>query len=243
MDTKNNKKLIVSVLIIVLVILAGVYFTYNRRPVAQNAPNTEERVDQTVPTAIQPSEEIAAPADTGEALTFKQEVLADIKAAAAKEDYVAFAANLKIVYDNHWQNEEAFARVESDLYKLADNKYYIAGNYEKMIEISTIVYEKVKVSWRFPYLRVLSFESLGRIAFEKGDLVVAEKMALEILKMNFRPEGAGLLADVYISRIKTNLKEGNTALAKQNLGYIWDFEVSDDRRATFNELKTQIEAL
>ena len=178
-----------------------------------------------------------------EPLTFRQKLLADLTEAAKKEDYGAFGDALKKVYENKWENEKEFVVIESDLYQKADKKYFVAGNYAKMLEISTTVYQKAPFSWRFPYLRILTLQRLGLDVFEKGDLATAENMAMEILKMKYRPEGANLLADVYIQRIKTALKDGNTALAKQHLGYIWDFEVSTDRRDTLNGLKIEIDKL
>ncbi|PIR68552.1 hypothetical protein COU49_00730 [Candidatus Nomurabacteria bacterium CG10_big_fil_rev_8_21_14_0_10_35_16] len=58
--------------------------------------------------------------------------------------------------------------------------------------------------------------------------------------MMFRPEGTNLMADIYIAKINANITAGDTELAKSNLGYIWDYEVSDDRRATLTNLRTQL---
>ena len=56
----------------------------------------------------------------------------------------------------------------------------------------------------------------------------------------YRPEGANLMADIYISKIRINIKNNNTNLAKQNLNYIWDYEVSQDRRDELTNLKKQL---
>ncbi|MEK7069216.1 MAG: hypothetical protein AAB945_00275, partial [Patescibacteria group bacterium] len=92
----------------------------------------------------------------------------------------------------------------------------------------------------FRYLRIVTLHKYGRNAFDVGDLKTAEDYANQILQMMFRPEGANLLADVYIKKIETNVKDGNTNLAKQNLDFIWDYEVSADRRTILEDLKKQL---
>ena len=89
-------------------------------------------------------------------------------------------------------------------------------------------------------MRIITLEKYGRNALNKGDLQTAENYANQILQMMFRPEGADLLADIYISKINTNIKDGNVSLAKQNLNFIWDYEVSTDRREILNDFKKQL---
>ena len=55
--------------------------------------------------------------------------------------------------------------------------------------------------------------------------------------MSFRPEGANLLADVYIEKIEGSLADNNKTQAQEFLNYIWDFEVSENRREQLVELR------
>jgi hypothetical protein len=86
-------------------------------------------------------------------------------------------------------------------------------------------------------LRIRCFEKIGRTAYDANDLTKAEEYAMNILKMMFRPEGANLLGDVYIKKIENDIKEGDTQSALNNLNYIWDYELGQDRRDKLNELK------
>ena len=63
----------------------------------------------------------------------------------------------------------------------------------------------------------------------------------DILQMMYRPEGANLLADIYIKKIEINLAKGDKVSATNNLNYVWDYEVSEDRRDRLNELKQTIQ--
>lgn len=176
-------------------------------------------------------------------LTEKQKLLTDLKLAADKEDYATFALLLKKVYDNGWQNEKDFTAIESAAYVSVDKKYFTTGDYAKSLEITTTVYNKVPSGWRFAYLRILTLEKLGRTAFEKGDLALAEQYALAILKMSFRLEGSNLLADVYIRKIEADIAAKNKSQAQADYDYIKDFEVSPDRTNKLNQLKSQIDKL
>jgi hypothetical protein len=116
-------------------------------------------------------------------------------------------------------------------------KYYDAGNIDEALRISSLVYNEVPSAWRFRYLRIRCFDKIGRDAYDANDLTKAEEYAMNILKMMFRPEGANLLGDVYIKKIENDIKEGDTQSALNNLNYIWDYELSQDRRDKLNELK------
>lgn len=170
----------------------------------------------------------------------KEQLLLSLKSAAEAEDYLAFARHLKTVYEKGWNKEKDFESVESSAYVKADQTYFIPGNFQKTLEVSTIVYNEVPQGWRFQYLRVLALEKLGRMALEQNDLQSAENYATAILKMTFRPEGANLLADVYIQKIEESLKAGNLEDAQNQYTFIKDFEVSNDRRTRLEELKSQI---
>lgn len=173
----------------------------------------------------------------------KDKLLTSLKSSVDAENYTAFGDKLNEVYKNSWQNDKDFQTLESALYVTATKKYFDTGNYTKALEVSTIVYKKISEPWRFRYLRIRTLEKLGRIAFNKGDLKTAEAYANQILQMIFRLEGTNLLADIYIQRIENNLKNNNISLAKKNLDFIWDYEVSQDRRTTLNNLKIKLDAL
>ena len=123
------------------------------------------------------------------------------------------------------------------MYVYATDEYWKKGDLANSLRVSTIVYNQVPEAWRFRYLRIITLEKYGRNAFNSGDLKTAENYANQILQMMFRPEGADLLADIYISKINTNIKDGNTTLAKQNFNFIRDYEISANRREILNELK------
>ena len=170
----------------------------------------------------------------------QQDFLVKLQKAVDTRDFETFASVLQEVYKNQWSKIKEFEKTESKLYVYATDTYWVKGDLENSLRVSTIVYNKVSEAWRFRYLRIVTLEKYGRNAFNAGDLKTAEGYANQILQMMYRPEGANLLADVYISKINTSIKDGNTTLAKQNLGFIWDFEVSADRRATLTDLKTQL---
>ncbi len=190
-------------------------------------------------------------------LTEKQQVLVDLKVTGEKEDYAAFAQNLKIAYDRNWvgepgtpegpddpnKNQSDYIKVESKIYVNVYNQYFLKEDYNKSLEISTLVYDQVPLSWRFRYLRILSLEKLGRLALEKGDLDTAQTHALTILQIMFRTEGANLLADVYIKKLEADIKTRNRSKANADYIFIKDYEVSADRMDKLNQLKAQIDKL
>lgn len=234
---ENNNKLLQKnfILLVIIFLVLGFLFYTKKHQTEVVIPKVETKETQTVPDMPK-----AKVTPVVIAQTEKDKTLAKLRESMGKEDYSSFGDALEVVYRNKWQNEESFALTESAFYVFATDKYYEKGNYDKTVEVSTIVYRKVPEAWRFRYLRIRALEALGRKQFNIGDLDSAEKYAQQILQMMFRVEGANLMADVYISRIKTNLKDGNKNLAKQNLGYIWDYEISQDRRDTLTELKKQI---
>jgi tetratricopeptide (TPR) repeat protein len=167
----------------------------------------------------------------------KEDLLLRLKEATQAKDYAALAKYLKASYEKGWYQEQDFQAAESAAYVQADNIYFIPGDYEKTLEVSTLVYSAVPQGWRFLYLRVLALEKLGRLALEQNDVQGAEGYATTILQMTFRPEGANLLGDVYIQKIEESMKAGNLEEAKNSYLYIKDFEVSQDRRMRLEQLK------
>jgi len=228
------------VIIVLVVILVSILVYKNTHKKVAIINNISEVVDQNAIKDISDKPTSDASIKNTIPSTEKEKLLVKMKTAVANEDYTAFSDILATVYKNQWENDKDFVAPESSLYVTACDKYYLTGNYDKALEVSTIVYKQNISAWRFRYLRIKTLESMGRDAFKKGDLVTAEADANKILQMMFRTEGTNLLADVYIQKIQTNLKDNNIALAKQNLGFIWDYEVSQDRRDTLTSLKTQL---
>lgn len=173
----------------------------------------------------------------------KETLLANLKSAGDREDYATFADYLKQIYEKGLYKDKDFESAESAAYVKATDKYYKTGDYEKSLEIATIVYDQVPAGWRFRYLRIVSLEKLGRAAFSQNDFARAEQYANIILQMMYRPEGANLLADIYIAKIESNIAAGDKTAAQNNLKYIWDYEVSQDRRDKLNQLSSQIQSL
>lgn len=221
-------------------VVAGAYFILNKKeamaptedPVAVETQDITDSVTEKPEISQEPSNLTPA----------QEDLLARLKKSVDDRNFETFPDLLLEVYKNQWKNKEFIAQ-ESALYVFATNEYWVKGNLSKTLEVSTKVYNKVPEAWRFRYLRVLALEKYGRNAFNAGDLVGAENYAMQILRMMFRPEGANLMGDIYIKKITDNIAGGNIDMAKQNLQYIWDYEVSEDRRATLEGLKSQLDPL
>lgn len=238
-----NQKYI-SFIIIILVVVLGVFLILNNRKAEAPAGATNVEIPDNV-IAIPPVNDPETPKipanNTPSNLTKEQQDLfVRLQKTVIARDFESFASALEEVYKNKWSQVKELIQLESNMYVYATDTYWAKGDLANSLRVSTIVYNKVSEAWRFRYLRILALEKYGRNAFNGGDLQTAENYANQILQMMFRPEGANLLADIYISKINTNIKDGNTTLAKQNLGFIWDYEVSVDRRTTLTNLKTQL---
>lgn len=234
MLSKKNIVIIISVCLVLVAAGFGGYYFYQKKIYTENQQNqnggNEQKSD---------GEEIKNnPVEND--LTTKEGLLAALKDAGEKEDYEQFGQYLKMVYKNLWDTDVDFQKVESEIYMNATTKYFDKGNLDEALRVSTIVYNQVSQGWRFRYLRVRVLEKIGRDAFNQNDLAKAEDNAMKILQMTYRPEGANLLADVYIKKIENNIASGDKNSAISNLNYVWDFEVSQDRRDRLNELKTEL---
>jgi hypothetical protein len=245
----QNKQKYISFIIVILLIVAGVFFFKSKDAVAPTDNLSTETSDplatEDTPTAVKPLEDALADTDTdvdtaNNLTPAQQALLAKLKTAVDARDFESFASELLNVYKKGWAGVSEFTALESSLYVYATDTYFVKGDLENSLRVSTIVYDKVPEAWRFRYLRIVTLEKYGRNALNSGDLVKAEEYAMQILQMMFRPEGANLMGDVYIAKINADIMAGNTEQAKQNLGYIWDYEVSADRRATLTALKTEL---
>lgn len=230
---KNKNKILIFIIILGAAVILASIFILNK-----NAPTPNNKQAQEVKLKLEVEEKDLAQLNEAQKKLFE-----DLKTAAQKEDYENFAKTLKEIYKNQWEGLKPFQAIESALYVLATDKYFQTKNYEKSLEVSTIVYSEVPLGWRFRYLKILSHEKLGRLALQKNDLAEAEKQALAILSMMYRIEGADLLGDIYIKKIRDALTKKDKKSAQDALAFIWDYEVSQDRRKILNDLKDQISKL
>ena len=237
----QNKQKYISFIVVILIIISGVFLLKSKSVIAPVDNIEVEIPDDVVSVPDKPAEIKPNTDNTQSNLTTEQkDLLVKLQKAADARDFDSFASALLEVYKNRWGEIADFKKAESEFYMYTYDTYFLKGDLANALKFSTIVYDKVPEAWRFRYIRILTLEKYGRDAFNAGDLNSAENYANKILRMMFRLEGTNLLADVYISKIRTNIKDGNTNLAKQNLGFIWDYEVSQDRRDTLTNLKTQL---
>lgn len=226
----DKKYIIIFILLLVgsaIFVLSGLdFFSFNQ---SQNHQNEN-------PDIIENEENSSNEID----LSTKEGLLSALKEAGEKEDYQSFTEYLKMVYQKQWDKEEDFTKAESEVYMKVTENYFDKGEVNKALEISDMVYKEVPQGWRFRYLMIRCLEKLGREAFEQGNLEKAEEFAMRILQMMYRPEGANLLADIYIQKIEASLVANDKTSALNNLNYIWDYEISQNRRDKLVELKEQI---
>jgi hypothetical protein len=236
MQKPNIRKYISFIVIILAVVLVIFLVLKGKKADAPIVDNTEVKDNVTNPRDTTKPITDTKPSNLTEA---QKVLLTELQASVNARDFGTFADLLQKVYKNQWTQKE-FVKVESDMYVYATDTYWVKGDLANSLRFSTLVFNKVPEAWRFRYLRIVTLEKYGRNALNAGDLKTAENYANQILQMMYRPEGANLLADIYISKINTNIKDGNTTLAKQNYAYIKDYEVSQDRRDTLNNLKKQL---
>mgnify|MGYP001559440479 CR=1 FL=1 len=240
----QNKQKYIYFIVIILVIILGAFLLWKGEKANAPADTVNVKIPDNTTTVPAVNDNggnssVNTPVGLTNLTKEQKDLLAKLQKSVDVRDFETFADLLQEVYKNQWNNEE-FTKLESNMYVYATDTYWVKGDLANSLRVSTVVYNKVSEAWRFRYLRILTLEKYGRNAFNGGDLQIAENYANQILQMMFRPEGANLLADIYISKINTNIKDGNTTLAKQNLGFIWDYEVSADRRTTLTNLKTQL---
>lgn len=227
----------IGVTALVIVIFGGAFY-FKKTEVAAPINGGEVTDPREGETNTPTTPEVTAP--TNNLSTSQNILLKKLEQTVKDKDFENFALTLEEVYKNQWGGKKEFSTVESSMYVYATNEYWVKGDLENSLRVSDIVYGKVPEAWRFRYLRIVTLEKYGRNAFNSGDLVKAEEYANKILQMMYRPEGANLMADIYIAKIEQNIRDGKTDLAKQNLGFIWGFEVSADRAAKFEALKAQL---
>ncbi len=229
----------ISFVVIVLVIILGAFLLW--RGEKANAPADTADTTEVPDKSITVTPDTKIDTQVPSSLTKEQgELLIKLRKSVTDRNFETFASLLQEVYKNQWMNVKELIKEESNMYVYTTDNYFAKGDLANSLRVSTIVYDKVSEAWRFRYLRILTLEKYGRNALNAGDLKTAEDYASRILHMMYRIEGANLLADIYISKIKDNIKDMKIDLAKQNLTFIWDYEVSQDRRDTLTNFKTQL---
>ncbi|OGF20950.1 hypothetical protein A2Y83_00835 [Candidatus Falkowbacteria bacterium RBG_13_39_14] len=236
----KNTKLNLSILIIVIAAAAGGIFLYKRKNhPAQEQPAVQDEQSEkdenlTSKIEFEPKKDVENPEFS------KEELKKKLEEAIGNKDYKNFADILRIIYDYNWQGEKELLELESKFYVIGADEYYKKGNYEEGLRMAEIISGKVFESWRFKYLRVLCLEGLGLEKLEKGDYDKAEEYAMKMLSIEFRPEGADLLARVNIEKAKTAYKNGKTNEALSFLAKVEDYELTKERREEIEKLKLEI---
>lgn len=205
--------------------------------VIQEAPSQDKTLVVTPEPAKKetPSTSTTTPKTSPEADPVDDKLKNALTKAADSEDYTALGTTLAKMYKRYPEGKKEFIEIESRAYVKATSYLDQEKNVEKARAAAEAVYSKYPFGWRFKYLRVRVLERLGRDAFAAGDLASAEKHALAMLGMEFRPEGANLMADIYLKRIDAALAKGDKAGAQAAYEEIKDYEVSTDRRKALDE--------
>ena len=172
----------------------------------------------------------------------KEDIEQRLNEAKEKDDYQSFADALGVMYEKGFDSDENLVKIESEMY-IKGTGYFDAGEIDKAYEMADIIFGKAFSSWRFKYLKIRCLEKYGRDEFEKDNYNKAEEYAMKILQIQFRPEGANLLGDIYIKKIEASIATGDRKSAQNNLNAIWDYEVDETRRTRLNELKSEIEGM
>lgn len=166
----------------------------------------------------------------------KAKILADLTDAAKKEKYDAFADIISQIYQRGLQGDEDFVKLERDLYAKG-GQYFDEGLTDQAYKMSSAIYPKVFESWRFKYLTILCLERYGTQALDKKDYAKAKDYAQKILHIEYRPEGANLMAKIAIQEAQNAIKKKDSVAAKAALKEVDDMEVSPDLRKQIDEMK------
>lgn len=185
---------------------------------------------------LAPTPSQKAPKDMAE-----PDLLAALQDAGKKEQYAKFADYFAETYSRKFETKNDFKKAESEAYVRASDYLDKEKNAQKALDAANTVYNKVPFGWRFKYLRVRALEALGRKVFEGGDLTKAQEYAYTILQMEFRPEGANLLGDIFIKKIETALAKGDMKAAREAYEEIRDYELSADRVTQLNDLAKKLQ--
>ncbi|MFH1030178.1 MAG: hypothetical protein V1770_02870 [bacterium] len=234
----NQKiKLNLIILIILIAIAGGLFlFTRNKKNDAENKEENIPAENDSLKTKllIEPKKDVENP-------EFSEEELADkLKKAIEEKDYEEFGNTLKIIYNYNWQDKKDLVALESKMYVIGTDEYYKKGNLEEGLKMANIISGKVFESWRFNYLKILCLEKMGLNEFEKGNYNEADKYAMEILSIEFRPEGVDLHARASIEKAKSAYKDGKIDEALSFLAKVEDYDLTKERREEIEKLKLEI---
>lgn len=245
----DTKKIISGLLIGLVLLLVIIYYSSNQKDdnINENNINQEEKIeDQNENEEIENLDQEQEVEDISEEKPkyekdSKEDLRQRLNEAKEKDDYNSFANALGVIYEKGLEGDEDLLKIESEMY-IKGTGYFDNSEIDKAYEMANTIYDKVFLSWRFKYLKIRCLEKYGRDEFEKNDYNKAEEHAMKILQIEFRPEGANLLGDIYIKKIENNLLSGDKKSAQNNLNTIWDYEVDESRRNRLTELKTEIES-
>lgn len=234
----NQKiKLNLIILIILIAIAGGIFlFTRNKK---NDAGNKEENIpaeNDSLKTKllIEPKKDVENPKFSEEELAKK------LRKAIDEKNYEEFGNTLEIIYDYNWQDKKDLVALESKMYVIGTDEYYKKGDLEEGLKMANIISGKVFESWRFNYLKILCLEKLGLNELEKGNYDKVDKYALEILSIEFRPEGVDLLARANIGKAKSAYKNGKVDEALGFLTKVEDYDLTKERREEIEKLKAEI---
>jgi len=163
-----------------------------------------------------------------------------LRQAIDAKNFADFTTALRTVYDKRLDTAEAFKALESEMYVYVTENYFVKKNYNESLRLANIVFDKVFESWRFSYMKIVSLKGLGDIEFAKGNLDKADSYAMDILAIEFRPEGADLHAQVNIAKAKIAKAAGKIDEAKALLNDALKYELTADRKAEANKLLSEL---
>jgi hypothetical protein len=173
----------------------------------------------------------------------QEELLAVLQLTGKNAQYEKFADYLAEVYARYPTGDKEFVKAESEIYVRASDYLDKEKNAQKALDVANIVYKKVPFGWRFKYLKVRAMEALGRAAFTKGDVGKAEEYARTILRIEYRPEGANLLADIYIKKIETMLAQEDMSGALELYEEIQAYQVGTDQKTRLDALAVKLQRI
>lgn len=225
----NQKIKINLIILVILIAIAGSVFFFARGNKKDNVEKKEknnqgENYSLKSTLNIEPKKDVENPKYSEEELAEK------LKKAIDERDYETFGNVLRIIYDYNWQDKKDLVALESKMYVIGTDEYYKKGNIEEGLKMANIISGKVFESWRFNYLKILCLEKLGLNELEKGNYDEADNYAMEILSIEFRPEGVDLHARAIMEKAKKLIATGNKDEAIKYLEEVKDYELSAERK-------------
>lgn len=126
-------------------------------------------------------------------------------------------------------------KTESALY-VKGTEYFEEGLTDQAYKMANTIHSKVFESWRFKYLKIRCLERYGNQALEKKDYAKAKDYAQQILQIEYRPEGANLMAKIAIQEAQAALKKNDQAAARAALMVTSEMEIDPAFRKQIDEM-------